>query len=285
MFSGDSLRSRDPGPLTFGTVVPDNLPSRTRLETKMPCSIPQEILDLIIDNLCDEPTTLKTCCVVSKAWTHRTRKYLFVNVKFHPLGHRVSQWRETFPDPTNSPAHHTRALSICHPQLIATADMDTLLAFCGVVRLDVDTDLWFDHMVSLIPLRGLSPVLRSLHLTFTSLSDSEIFNLVCSFPLLEDLVLVSRTRRRNDPGWNTPSTSPRLTGSLELRLIEGIRSITYRLLDLQNGLHFTKIAVPWISEGDVPATMHLVSRCSSTLESLDIANHLFGVLPSAIVPE
>ena len=250
---------------------------------KMSCSLPQEILDLVIDHLRDEPKTLQTCCVVSKAWVERTRKHLFVQVKFRPLRRRVCRWRETFPDPTNSPARHARTLSICHPQFITAADADTILTFCGVVHLNVDTDLWHDQGVSLALLHGFSPVIRSLHLTFTSLPNSKIFDLVCSLPLLEDLALVSRTHRHSDMPWNPPSTSPRLTGSLELRLIEGIQITTYRLLDFPNGLHFTKIVVLWRSGGDVLSTMHLVSRCSGTLESLDIADHLLSVFPSTPV--
>ena len=258
-----------------------NLSYRAPSGTEMSCyDVPQEIIDLIIDYLQDEPTTLKSCCLVSKAWIQRTRRYLFVNIKFHPLGRRVGRWRITFPDPTGSPAHHTRNLSICHPQLITAADVNTLPTFCGVVRLNVDTDLWSDQRVSLVPLHGFSPVLRSLHLTFTSLPNPEILNLICSFPILEDLALVSRSRRHSDVRWNAPLTSPKLTGSLELRLIEGIQSITNRLFCLPNGFNFTKITVPWLSQGDILSTMRLVSRCSDTLESLDIANHLSGVFYS-----
>ena len=142
--------------------------------------------------------------------------------------------------------------------------------------LSVDTDLWHDKRVSLVPLRGFSSVLRSLHLTFTSLPDSKIFDFVCSFPILEDLTLVSRDRRQSDTRWDPPSTSPRLTGALELRLVEGIQSTTDKLLDLPNGLHFTKIAVPWVSEGDIFSTKDLVSRFSGILESLEITNHSSG---------
>ena len=269
--SRDSSHSGNPGPSDQRAAV-----TPITLYQKMSCSLPPEIVDLIIDHLHDEPATLKACCLVSKSWIQRTRIHLFVDIKFHPLGRRVSRWRETFPDRTNSPAHHTRTLSICHPQLITAADVHTLLTFCGVLQLTVDTDLWHDQRVSLVPLRGF-PVLRSLHLTLTSLPDSEIFGLVCSLPLLEDLALVSRNRRRANGGWNIPPTSPRLTGSLELRMIEGIGSTTRRLLDLPNGLHFTKIAVPWFSGGDILSTMYLVSRCSGTLESLDITNHLSSV--------
>jgi len=145
--------------------------------------------------------------------------------------------------------------------------------------------LWLDQGVSLAPLHGFSPVIRSLHLTFTSLPNSKVFDFICSFPLLEDLALVSRTRRDSDMPWNPPSTSPRITGSLELQLIEGIQFTACRLLDFPNGLHFTKIAVRWRSGGDVLSTMHLVSRCSGTLRSLDIADHLSGVFFSTLVPD
>jgi len=42
---------------------------------------------------------------------------------------------------------------------------------------------------SLAPLRGLFPALRLLYLSFTTLQDSEVFGLICSFPRLEDLTL------------------------------------------------------------------------------------------------
>jgi len=260
-------------------------PSRAPSETKMSFSFPQEITDLIIDHLHNEPTTLRTCCLVSKSWIPRARKYLFVHIKFYPsMGRLVSRWRKTFPDPTDSPAHHTRTLSICNPLLITTADVDTIRTFCGVVCLNMDTDLMQDQAVSLVPFHGLSPVMRSLRLTFATLPYSKIFNLILSFPLLEDLVLVSRSRRREDREWSTPSTSSRLTGSLELRLAEGIQPITYRLLDLPNGIHFTKLVVSWISGEDVGSTTDLVSRCSGTLESLDVASYLCE-LPSSPMPD
>jgi len=180
-----------------------------------------------------------------------------------------------------TPAHHARALSIRHSHLITTSDVDTILTFCNVERLDVITVGWRDARISLAPLHGLFPVLNSLYLSFISLPDSEIFGLICSFPLLEDLTLVSLGRGHRDEQWNAPPTSPRFNGTLKVKTaFEGIRSITHRLLDLPNGIHFTKIAVPWLSEEDVRSTMDLASRCADTLQSLDITNHRSGVLPS-----
>jgi len=149
----------------------------------------------------------------------------------------------------HSPAHHTRSLSIRHPHLIKASDVDTILTFCNVERLDVITVAWRDARIALAPLHGLFAVLNSLYLSFISFPDSEVFGLMCSLPLLEDLTLVSLGRGHKDEQWSAPPTSPRLNGSLKVETVfEGTRTITHRLLDLPNGIHFTKITVPWLSK-------------------------------------
>lgn len=242
----------------------------------MSCPFPQEILDLVIDQLHDEPQTLKSCCVVSKAWIDRTQKHLFNHIRFQDR--HVSQWRETFPDPLGSPAHNTRILSICPTDPVTKVDTNTFLAFRGVSHLNVDTTRQYDKELSLVPFRGLSPAIRSLNLSFSRISNSEIFGLICSLPLLEDLSLLCRSLRNRYGLWTVPPTSPRLTGSLELRMV-GIQTITSGLLDLPNCLCCKRIAVEWIFPSDVGSTMDLVSRCSDTLESLKITDSLTGVFP------
>jgi len=242
-------------------------------------SLPPEILDLVTDYLRDELTTLKTCCLVSKSWIQRTRKHLFASIRFRPLGLSVGSWKNTFPDPMDSPARHTRTLSIHQPHLIKAAHMDTISTFHRVVCLNVIAG-GYGGENSLVPLHGFSPVLRSLRLASAVLPDSKLFDLVCSFPLLEDLALISHDSARSDEGRSIPSTSPGLTGSLELdAMLNGIHSTTRRLLDLPNGLHFTTIVVKWFSEHDVRSTTDLVSGCSETLQTLDITSYLLGVFP------
>jgi hypothetical protein len=248
-------------------------------------SLPQEILDLIIDCLRDQPETLKSCSLVSKAWTYRTRRYNFNHVELRSRHRHVCQWEETFPNPANSPAYNTQILTISFTKFISALEADTLRTFCNVSRANVDTTRWYDPRSSLVPFRGFSPVLRSLHLSFAGLPSSELFGLICSFPLLEDLALVGYTGRKRDDEWQIPSTSPRLTGSLELRLGGGIQSISRRFLALPDGLHFKKITIQWsVREGITPA-MDLVSGSSGTLESLRITNYLKGRFPLAVVPD
>ena len=248
--------------------------------------IPQEILDLIVDHLHNEPTTLNTCCLVYKVWVPCARKHLFANVAFLPSDRHVPQWREAFPDPATSPAHNIRTLSIRNPTFITTEDTDTLLTFCGITCLTMNTDLREDGSVSLAPFYGFSPVVRSLHLTSAFLRNSEIVNLICFFPLLEDLTLVSHRHIIGSNGWEYPPTSPRLTGTLELhpRRIGGIVSAIYLLLHLPNGCRFKGITVPWQSDSDVKSTMDLVSNCSNTLEVLDIENRIARMFSTTPVP-
>jgi hypothetical protein len=241
-------------------------------------SLPPEILNLILDHLRDEPTALKTCCVVSKPWTHQTRKHLFARVEFHPSKSHIELWKKTFPDPSKSPAHHTRSLSIYGLSVITTAGggVDSWIrSFHNLVHLHLNRLGSEDHRVSLVPFHGLSPTLRSLRLTSTSL---EILDLICSFPLLEDLALVTLRGGGAADVWNTPSTSPKLTGSLSI--FGGITPAVYRLVGLPNGLNFTEISVAFLDK-DVKSVTDLVSRCSDTLESFSIYYYTPGASPSS----
>ena len=160
-------------------------------QATMSPSLPPEILDLITDHLRDEPTALKACCVVSKSWIHRTRKHLFAHVEFNAQKSHIKLWKKTYPDPSNSPAHHTRSLSICGIPLIPAADIDVgdwIHTFHNLVHLHLESIGCEGRPVSLVPFHGLSPTLRSLSLRAIS---SEVLDLICSFPLLEDLALAS----------------------------------------------------------------------------------------------
>jgi len=247
------------------------------VETTMSCPLPQEILDLIVDHLHDEQATLKTCCVVSKSWVPHVRKHLFARVEFHSSESHVKLWKETFPDPSNSPAHHTRSLSIHGTPVITAADAGAdgwIRAFHNVVHLKLS----YMDLASVIPFYGFTPTLRSLSLTHVPL---DAFNLICSFPLLEDLSLVALLPAQGEDGWKPPSVSPKLTGTLNLRVFENPHSVTHRLLDIPGGLHFSEITTSFFDD-EAESVADLVSRCSDTLELLTIEFHPDnGAFPSA----
>ena len=248
-------------------------------ETTMSCPLPPEILDLIVDHLHDEPAALKACCVVSKSWVPRARKHLFAQVEFIPPD-VIRLWRKAFPDHHSSPAHHTRSLSIGSIPILAGANAGAgswTSTFRNVVNLCYTILGVQSYRPTLSSFRGFSSTLRSLTLYFIT---SEIFDLVCSFPLLEDLTLFFLILR-NTTEWNVPSTSPRLTGTLGLIMKSGeIRPIARRLLDLPNGLHFTKIAVSCLNQDDVRSATDLLSRCLRTLRSLTFScPNIAGTFP------
>jgi len=245
-------------------------------------SLPPEILDCVIDPLHDEPETLKQCCLVSKSWVPRTRKHLFAGIKFRSADDFES-WKKMFPDVANSPAYHTRALHVGCPWLVTAWDAEEdgwIRAFSGVASLDLDycdryIRAWED---SLAPFHKFSPSLKSLRVCRIIFPCPQVFDLIHSFPLLEDLTLEGCDVPRlhgGDPHRSqtvTPSTPPAFTGSLNFHILGGAGSVAHRLLDLPNGLHFRKLALTWDHEEDVSWITKLVMTCSHTLESLDITS-------------
>jgi hypothetical protein len=134
------------------------------------------------------------------------------------------------------------------------------------------------NQISFTQLRGFSPVLKLLFLVYSSAPHSEIFDLICSFPSLEDLALVSLAENEMEGEWTSPPTSPKLTGELVMRMWSGIRSDVRRLLDLPGGLHFSSISTTSPIR-DAESMADLVSRCSDTLKFLSISYYSPGMFP------
>jgi len=243
-------------------------------------SLPPEIFDLIVDQLHYKPAALKACCLVSRSWIPRTRRHLFAHVEFDPVRHHFASWIRSFPDPSNSPAHHTHSLTIHRFPNGTTADTNVanyFRTFHNVVHLHFKFLYWTNHESPLVPFHGFSHRVRSLRLTHTSF---EVFDLICSFPLLEDLEFVEFRPGSGTAEWSAPSTSPKLTGSLDLRSMGGIYLAIRRLLDFPDGLHFAGITASCF-DGDFESLADLASRCSGTLEYLNLYCFSPGESPPA----
>ena len=252
---------------------------------------PPEILDHIVDLLHDDPVALEQCCLVSKSWVARTRKHLFAAIAFCTQGD-IQAWKATFPDASNSPGYYTRTLTINCPEIVTAADVKEggwIRAFLRVVCLDLDSRLSErfledDPKTIYAPFHKISPTVKTLNVTSFFLSRSEVFHLVHSFPLLEDLTLMGKyiTDHESDGSETVdpPATSPPLTGSLDLTLPGWMTGTVRRLLDLPNGIRFRKVNVCCVGEDDNRSTVELVVGCSETLEHLDLMYHLKGALHS-----
>ena len=152
--------------------------------------LPPEIIDWIVDFLHDKPDTLKTCCLASKSWVPRTRKHLFASIEFDSAK-TVESWKETFPDPSNSPAYYTHTLCFRRAPAVTAAGTGAgglIQSFSRVARLELKTQNGGSRTsfgkfekASLIPFHNFSP-LKSLCVGSTVLSYSEVFDLIRSFP-------------------------------------------------------------------------------------------------------
>ena len=246
--------------------------------------LPPEMLDRIIDLLHDEPEALKQCCLVSKSWVPRTRNNLFAEIKFR-LPSELESWKKTFPDVANSPACQAHTLSVGCPWLVTASDAEEggwIRAFSGISSLHVGRADWplKASNVSLTPFYKLSRSLKSLRMGLISLPHPQIFDLVCSFPLLEDFTLIGYDEplgQGDSPGRPQaviPSSSPALTGTLGFHVLGGAESTLRQLLELPNGLHFRKLELSWARRESLWWITELVATCSQTLESLDVSRTL-----------
>ena len=239
-------------------------------------NLPPELLDHIVDLLYDDVDALKRCCLVSKSWIPGARKHLFADVKLR-FPTRLQAWKNAFPNSSTSPACYAKSLFIGYPGEATVADAQDvgwIQTFSCVERLVVHVD---NPKISLTPFHGFSPSIKSLHVDFTC-SPCSIFNLIYSFPLLEDLSLalfysIDHTADFDErPTTPQPPDSPVFTGSLKLfvRVPEGIKSMARWLMSLPSGLHFRELKLSLGCKEDVSPISALVARCSSTLESLEI---------------
>jgi hypothetical protein len=257
-----------------------------------PC-LPPETLDHIVDNLCGTEDALRNCCLVSKSWIPRTRKHLFNDIGLLTT-ESLESWKETFPDPSTSPGRYTITLTVGCPRSVTAADAEAggwIGGFSRLEHLEVFAPIP-DHDFNqsgapLIPFHGFSSTIKSLRVAIPHLPISQIFNLIISFPLLEDLDVMFRDEApaedEDDSGEDDmPATaqplSPRIfTGTLKLCMDGGMEPLARRLLTRPGGIHFREFNFTCFSDEDSLMAAVLVEECSRTLKSLFIAWYLFGM--------
>ena len=183
--------------------------------------LPAEMLDHVVDLLHDTKHTLENCCLVSKPWIPRTREHLFVSIGFHTEA-ELESWKERFPDPPMFPARYAKTLTVDCPHIVTAADGKAggrITGFSNVVHLEVSGRKMRTNEsgIPLRPFHGFSPVIKSLRVDFLVLLPSQVFDLILSFPYLEDLTVIAYTSIDEDDGpAGSPtvqtSNSPILTG-------------------------------------------------------------------------
>ena len=220
--------------------------------------LPPELLDIIADNLHNEPAALKACCTVSKSWISRTRKHLFARIRFDPSKRSVELWKQTFPDLSSSLAPYTRTFTFLELYSTTLVNPDVVSWIHSFDRIEklILASIRDSHGVSLVQLHGFSSALRSLSLAYSMVPLPTILGFVSSFPLLEDLVLVAENHSNDTCKWISPSTPPKFTGSLHID--EAVPSITRWLCSFPGALHFRHICL--LYEDHTPLITDLVVR-------------------------
>jgi hypothetical protein len=220
---------------------------------------------------------------------------MFARIWFHTENLRL--WKKTFTDPSTSPAPYATTLFVSWPQFVAAAGPEVggwIRVFSRVECLEMGSrELVTGGLAdSFAPFHGFSPVIKSLRMDFTALPSSQTFDLILSFPLLENLTLIAHhgASTENGDGSNEPSTTvqtlslPPFTGSLALFMRGGIKPITRRLLSLPGGIHFRKLNLALFRQEDILLMTELVEACSRTLEYLSAARHIHGASTRHLCP-
>jgi len=102
------------------------------------------------------------------------------------------------------------------------------------------------------------------------------FHLIYSLSLLENLTLEGGYAFGSSP---PPAINPpTLTGTLNLDLLEGIKSFACGLLDLPNGLRFRKLILACHHYEDFRWAQKLLAVCSGTIEEFDVAHRFPGTI-------
>jgi hypothetical protein len=241
------------------------------------------MLDHVADHLHDTEDALRNCCLVSKSWVPRARKHLFRQLGFSNP-EELQLWKETFPDPSTSPARYTKTLFVGCSEVVTAADAEVggwITGFSRVEHLTMGSwpfhDPPLDEPISLVPFHGFSHALKSLHVGIAFFPFPQFFDLLLSFPLIEDLRVAAFKSADGAYGFNEPQTAaqpsnkPTFTGSLKLNLERGMEPFIRRLLSLPGGIHFRKLILTGVSGLDPSVIMELVEGCSHTVESLHIS--------------
>ena len=242
--------------------------SPTTTTSSMPCDLPFDIFYYLTDFL-HSKKVLKQWCLVSKSLVPRARMHLFDRIQFK-RPEDLHRWKTTFREPANSPAHYIRSLRFHLTKRLTEEDVVWIRSFNRVVRLEIRNDSYICPPRlggSFTPFHNLSPTLKSLSVDWIGLPLQEVFDLICSFPPLEDLRVINFGRGRDKVIFR-PLDLPAFTGTLVLEAMAS--GFARRLLESPNQLRFQKIVWKACFLYEFERMNDLVERCTDTLESVDI---------------
>jgi len=196
------------------------------------------------------------------------RRHLFRRVAFR--SHNLPSWKNTFPDPSTSPAAYAHEMRI-HLASDAPIQLAEYMPYFSNVR---DLTLIGGKCDNLewIPSIGKLPTsIRSLTMKFVSITNAQVLNIMGQLPNLDNLSLCT-FKGSGFPDGVGDILKGRYGGKLELLLMDDFHaSVVRSLLEVSEGLGFKSVKAFCNAEDDFPVYADLVSACQDTLIDLDIS--------------
>lgn len=255
--------------------------------------LPPEMLDHIVGFLRYNTPKLKECCLLSKSWIPRTRKYLFACIRLDLKGN-LELWKKAFPDPAESPARYARILLI--GALRDKEERRYIEAFSLIEELHVFPGLAcspsgstaVERAFSLIPFDNFTTSLKTIVVIVIPIPSLEIINIILRLPLPENLTLHCGNFSYNHynfydedsddkpdglPTLSHESTTA-LTGTLNLNSCHSVSLALCHILNMPRGLRFRGLRLSRLIALDLALVTELVMACSDTLEHLDFTGEI-----------
>ncbi|KAJ7057741.1 hypothetical protein C8F01DRAFT_321826 [Mycena amicta] len=247
-------------------------------------TLANELIDLVIDQLRDDEPSLRTCSLVSRQWTPRSRLHNFSSAKliinaigmrhgirFAPGAIRLDAFMDLLSSPLATFIGSLQDLTFHHildsteyTPMNILRPMDILRQLEGrgvrLSKLDLSCNAFFT-----LPYECPQPFtssLTALHIDLLDANDetrlSFVFDFICSYPKLEQLTIADGY---SDQEIDTPR---------ELKLPTSLRSLTTGYLPL----------VKWITALEIPPThintLHLLNAGDSWLPWKGLTAFLSG---------
>ena len=179
---------------------------------------PQEIVDMVIDELHNlgEPTEYYS--TISRKWLDRSQKYYFESPRFYGHGQRnLEKWRRVIkPDPLGV-SRHVRRLSLPYIKTLKGFE-EHIRAFTRIERVEFESCHIFRSLVNVQPLTLLGSSLVQLKIMKAKTTASVMNSLLAALPHLRRLIAYGLSVKHGSSSIRLPTAIPFFEGANHFEL-------------------------------------------------------------------
>ncbi|KAJ7768286.1 hypothetical protein B0H16DRAFT_312855 [Mycena metata] len=246
----------------------------------MSIQVPQELVDQIVDYLAHDPSSLKACSLVSRAWVLRTRPHLFRLCSLCLNSENIIAFRDLLASPMDCTfLPHVRSITArrnpldsvdhCFNEIVPELQRLTgvhALEMITAISPDVDTDEIFrTGFIASFP-RVTRLVLDCYFQGDTPQQPLPLIETICLFPALEELDIKDLSYRIATPG--ATAVPPQSLRNLLIRAPTTLPVLTWLLAS--DGLRSVDtLRLPQLISWNVPSMREALRQCQSLCQ-LDI---------------